>query len=135
MVAKRERFDIEEFLETKLREIPGVDIAILSMGAFLGWRGWTPITGLINIAKGFAPSPIITGGPVPPYIAWTTPGLITNIIASFLPRPPAGASPAQYEQYAEQLSKAMLGAVEAYALTRPGTVGGILQGIGQIVPG
>ena len=78
---------------------------------------------------------------------------IFGIIAGILGDPPrgfvrppvtfaplaGGASPSEVQKgFDISLARTMnaaIGALEAYALTRPGTIGGILQGIGQIIPG
>ena len=130
MAQKVEEFDPEEFLTRKLEEIPGVDILILSLGAFLGTKGWTPITALINIGKG-----VSERGPefqAVVFGATVLGGPLGFLITSLLWPNPATRPPP--DQLPELIGKAALGAIEAYALTRPGTIGGILQGIGAIVP-
>lgn len=128
-MAKTEEFDPEKFLLGKLREVPASDLLIFTIGAYLGTRGYTPITAMINIAKGLTgaelrlPGRTVTGAPA----------FIIRTIAGFVgvPLELARTDPAAF---ADLIAQAGIGALEAYALTRPGTVGGILQGIGAIVP-
>jgi hypothetical protein len=126
---KLEEFEPEEFLLDKLQEIPATDLLIFTLGAYLGTRGWTPISAMINIAKGISgaeirlPGYTVSGGPA--FIIRTIAGLIGVDL---------NAPGTTKEEIADTIAKAALGALEAYALTRPGTVGGILQGIGAIVP-
>ena len=122
-------FDPEEFLIAKLKEIPATDLLIFTLGAYLGTRGWTPISALLNIAKGLSGAEIR----LPGLEVHGAPAFIIRTIAGFV-----GVDLNQpgttKEDIADTIAKAAIGALEAYALTRPGTVGGILQGIGAIVP-
>lgn len=129
MAQSLSEFDPEEFLLSKLREIPATDLLIFTLGGYLGIRGWTPISALINIAKGLSGAEIrlpgySVSGP-PAFIIRTIAGLVGVNLDEARTNP---------EKFADTIAKAGIGALEAYALTRPGTVGGILQGIGAIIP-
>jgi len=130
LAQESDSFEIEDFFIRKLEEIPGVDLAILSMGAFLGTKGWTPITSLINISRGgsgtgprFDPNLQLAAGLIP---------IAGPLILLLLGGQPAG--PIDRQSLSDRLGSAALGAIEAYAITRPGAIGGILQGIGEIIP-
>ena len=129
MAQKLEEFDLEDFLIAKLQEIPATDLLIFTLGAYLGTRGWTPISALLNIAKGLGGAEIVLPGysvtGAPAFIIRTIAGLVGVDINEARTNP---------EKFADTIAKAGIGALEAYALTRPGTVGGILQGIGAIIP-
>jgi len=115
------------------------DLMIMTVGAWLGYHGWTPITSLINIAKGVIPSvESINYGigmglsPIP--FAWQDPigqfiGLLTGG-----KKPDEETSEEEKKDIHDRYLLAGVGMIEAYALTRPGTIGSILQGIGEIVP-
>lgn len=140
----------ERILEKILEKIDPVDIIILSTGFWLGLRGWTPITALINYFTGLKldslgveyKTYVETNGqkqklPLPV----RQPGLIDEIMKLFGVKDPTAfdfdkkqtipTSPSEtkFEQE-EIIMKGMIGMLEAYAITRPG----FLTGIGEIIP-
>jgi hypothetical protein len=128
-------FDIEEFLVKKLQEIPGPDILILTLGGILGFNGYTPLTALINTFTGGTRGAFdvlkrgteATGG-----LSWIA-GPIGTLVAGLLV-PGEAVSPPMAEVRKGQLLNAMTGAIESYAITRPGVAVGLAQAVGEILP-
>jgi hypothetical protein len=139
-------FDIEEFLLKKLEEIPGTDLYILMIGGMLGAAGWTPVTALLNMATGASRTvaqnieqsnaAIRQAGFNPDFFDFLPGGIIAKVIAPMLvgSKPPPPSAVDRLKAFQQTLLMAGVGAMETFALTRPGTVGGILQGIGSIIP-
>jgi hypothetical protein len=130
-------FDFEDFWIRKLEAIPATDLVILSLGGFLGMKGWTPITALINVAAGAASGDVLRGNnPLVDLALGAVPfGPLIKILFGDLPRSPGPAPSADALAVLSDLAgRAALGAIEAYTLTRPGFVTGIVQGIGEILP-
>jgi hypothetical protein len=121
----------EEILRLKLWDIPPTDMVIMSLGAWLGYNGYTPVTAMINLAKGLtdtAPRSLVD-------IAFI--GILSGpigIILSTLLQPPPATPVTDKEKLARNLINAGVGAIESYALTRPGVVTGLAQAIGEILP-
>jgi len=137
-------------LRDLIEKVDPQDFVILALGGYLGYHGWTPLTGLINSLKGLAGpltdiefdlqdpldwvklSPGIgAGSPIPMFIQL--------LYGSPTPDSEITSPRAQEtkEEWAEKIKKdqerrlkAAIGALEAYAMTRPG----FISGIGEIVP-
>jgi len=129
----------QKVLEKILEKIDPTDLAIMTIGAWLGYHGWTPLTSLINIAKDLPPIPqldigLFELGKSPFPFAWQDPiGQLIRLISGG-EKPPEEATEEEKKKIHERYLAAGIGFLEAYALTRPGTLGGILQGIGEIAP-
>lgn len=162
MSRKSDKVDLDaltERLDKLLAEAPPQDLLIMGFGLVAGWNGYTPITGLMNmggnavstwqdlvdkaskgdvIAGGMAGMPLGLAG-----------GAIGMMYAAFAG--PINAMTGEREVVVEpdkvkimrdaiaaKTALACIGAIEAYAITRPGTVAGIgeiVRGIGDIIPG
>lgn len=141
-MAAKDKFDIEQELIAKFRAISPKDLAAMTLGAFLGYHGYTPLTALIGLGKdipaavqnaqrNFEASIAELPGPAQAFLGIINTvlpvfGLITGSIVPPQPRPP---TPAIQKAQAAALMAA-LGAFEALVLVQPGA----LQGIGEIIP-
>lgn len=155
-------------LDKLVADMKPEDLLIMSMGAFAGSRGYTPLTALFSVgglsvgsvsdlkAKadkgdvvagfqvGFGGSPLgMFTGAIPLV------GLISGLnsaaqVASkgsgpdVTPEMSSSDKNIVVEAIYSKIALACIGAIEAYTITRPGTlagVGEIVKGIGEIVPG
>ena len=127
---------MEDVLTTAAKNVPGADYIIMLAGFIAGTKGYTPLTMLIKvfgIAGGME-----TGWPgLNPNSTWGR--TVAKIEAQQSGTPPTPENTLSAE---EILTLGCVGLIEAYALTRPGTVGaigstiaGVIQGIGSIIPG
>jgi len=104
----------------------GMDSVIMMLGAYLGYNGWTPLTALVNELRKAADGNFSYLSLVSPIVAYYTAGkAIENMINPETNEPMT----ANESAHARRMTAA-IGALEAYALTRPGA----LQGIGEIIP-
>lgn len=104
----------------------GMDSVIMMLGAYLGYNGWTPLTALVNELRKAADGNFSYLSLVSPIIAYYT---LAKAIGGMTN--PETNEPATAEETAHaRRMTAAIGALEAYALTRPGA----LQGIGEIIP-
>lgn len=146
---------LTEALDKLLGEAPPQDILILAMGFIAGANGYTPLSALFKssgvlsstdslqekAAKGDATAGFMSGLtsiPGLPIVGGIAGGLIAGLNGLFPTAPLSEPEKVTYDATMAKLSLACIGAIEAYAITRPGTVAGIgeiVKGIGEIVPG
>ena len=135
----KDEFDIEEELLAKFRALSPKDAAAMTLGAFLGYHGYTPLTALINAAGGAVYSIRAAQDRFHETAAMTPAGPLfefVNLIFPLFGVVAGGLTPGETPQQAKErilpnLLNATLGSLEALALVQPGT----LQGIGEIIPG
>lgn len=156
---------MSETLDRFLGEIPPQDILILSMGFFAGTQGYTPLSALMKFS-GDAPIDVdkikdtqlkAAAGQanvslnllsLSPFSAWA-PVLLGEYPESLfmsideaksggLTDDEKAAIEARRQHLIATIALGCIGAIEAYAVTRPGTVQGvgeIVKGIGEMIPG
>lgn len=159
LMAKPDLSKITATLDRFVSEADPEDLALMSMGAFAGWHGYTPLTALINTAgagvdflqdikekakKGDSIAALEYGtamGAINPMMGG--PSTIAALLYPFF-NPSYGDNIATSEKVeikdavVAHLCLACIGAIETYVITRPGTIAGIgeiVKGIGEIVPG
>lgn len=156
-----------KYLDDLMAEMPPTDLMVMMLGAVAGYNGYTPMSAVINVGSGLGDinkglkekadkGDVIAGYA---YGATNSPfgvlggasPLITFIYGSLgaAQAAQAGTTPEtvnlpvdQRKELAQAImakaALAAIGAIEAYAITRPGTIAGIgeiVKGIGEIVPG
>lgn len=152
--SKRSIDDTVSRLDKLFAELPPQDALIMSMGFIAGWNGYTPLSAMLGLAGNGDPlqwlkDKAASGDVVAGYQSgfFTVPGIpvvgmvaggITSLIDGLSGNPSNEVSPEQNASLVVHISMGCIGAIEAYAITRPGTVQGIgeiVKGIGEIVPG
>ena len=126
-------------------EIPPQDLIILAAGAFAGSQGYTPLTAMTKIGTG-------VGGEIAELIARATKdptwAIATGIspfgalVASWLnPAQASEVDEAHKDQFLAMMALASIGMIEAYTITRPGTLpaltklaGDVVRATGEAVP-
>lgn len=144
-----------EMIDKMLEKLPAEDAIIFTCGFYAGYHGYTPITALMKgagagvadlqakAAKGDLAAGLQLGmgfgglgmslGVM--YAAFSGP--INKLLNSNVDMPESSRADI-IAGFEAKIALACVGAVEAYALTRPGTIAGIgqiVQGIGAIIPG
>lgn len=159
MTAKKEKTEeVIDRLDRFMSELAPADALIMSMGFYAGYNGYTPLTAIINqtgsggyyqnlidranrgdVAAGFQGGLMFGGGLLGAslgamYSAFKGP------IDALTGNPAVGEAERQdiIKGFQAKIAMACMGAIEAYAITRPGTIQGIgeiVKGIGDIIPG
>jgi|WetSurMetagenome_2_1015567.scaffolds.fasta_scaffold104612_3 hypothetical protein len=141
------------------KEADPTDLFILSAGFIAGYHGYTPVTSLMKLGGGAISSiddmkqkakngdvvagfelgfglggGVLGAGIGAAYSAFS--GVFSHVSNS--PDIPVDKKKEILEGLIAHLSMACIGAIEAYAITRPGTIAGIgeiAKGIGEMLPG
>jgi len=144
---KREFIDS---LDKLFAEVNATDAIIMTAGAIAGMKGYTPLSAMINIGKGVATGtatgslynidPLLKSALTYGTAFAGVPGII-GAYFTLWSKPAEQQTQEEKDQLAvfgDTIAMGMIGLIEAYAVTRPGTVAGvgeIVKGIGGIVPG
>ena len=123
----------EEYLlrtmKAKWEALAPADAIVFTLGAYLGFHGYTPLTALINVAKGVQAA---LSGPLTPEIAVLEALSPIFFFARLLTPQLPPETPVS--ERVDRVLKTTLGAIEAYALTRPGAIQGIAATVDALVP-
>jgi MFS family permease len=142
----RKKFNLKEAVDELAQDMPRADAVILVLGMIAGSQGYTPlsailgadITGSMKVqekASSGAIQGMLSAGPL------VGVGLIVGGLIGTFEGLSSGDEPtdnATREAWQAKIAMAAIGAIEAYAITRPGTVAGIgeiVKGVGEIIPG
>lgn len=145
-------------IDKLMSDLPPQDFTIMSLGAFAGWHGYTPLTALINaggsavsgvdnLAQRASQGDIVAGFETGMLTGGVLGGSIGAMFAAF-----SGAyngivgnqdikkedKKTILDGLVAHMALACVGSIEAYAITRPGAIAGIgeiVKGIGEIIPG
>jgi len=126
----------EKIVEKLIEKIDPINIIILSTGFWLGMRGWTPITSLIDFVTGQSMGQTMkeqTKTAAELKMTWLLGGIgdvLVYLLGGIGPDDKEKYDPTLIDKREETIMKGMIGMLEAYAITRPG----FLSGIGEIVP-
>ena len=129
-----EEFDPEEFFIRKMEEIPGTDLLILSMGAILGFNGYTPLTALLKVGGALGGTAQDSLQNILPNVGSSTWSLNLELLVARILLPGLQPTQDRAQQLKVNILGAMVGSLESYALTRPGVAVGIAEAIATAIP-
>jgi len=142
----KKKFNLKEAVDELARDMPRADAVILVLGMIAGSQGYTPLSAILGMdltgsmkvqekAASGAIQGMLSAGPL------VGVGLIVGGLLGTIEGLTSGDEPtdnATREAWQAKIAMAAIGAIEAYAVTRPGTVAGIgeiVKGVGEIIPG
>jgi hypothetical protein len=146
-MTSKKKFNLKEAVDELAKDMPRADAIILVLGMIAGSQGYTPLSALLgsnitgsgtiqNKAANGAVQGFFSAGPLAG-VGLIVGGLF-GTIEGFVGSGDEPTDTATREAWQSKIAMAAIGAIEAYAITRPGTVAGIgeiVKGIGEIVPG
>lgn len=129
-------------------EIPASDLVIMAAGAFAGSQGYTPITSMMKAFGGASLEIGTLAERMQKDPTWLASGVVMplpTLVASWLLGNEGTTEEARYQQqdqFKAMLALSAVGLIEAYTMTRPGTLpaltklaGDLAIAAGEIVPG